>query len=64
MEISESNFCDLTQTPRNVLVIDLFGLSEQEVSERHPAIYQWVYERIKPEREVLREVCVSRRRGD
>jgi len=45
---------DLTQTPRNVLVIDLFGLSENEVRSQFPAIYQWVYERVKPERDVNR----------
>ena len=42
---------DLTQTSRNVLVIDLFGLSEQEARDRYPAVYQWVYERVKPERD-------------
>jgi hypothetical protein len=45
---------DLMQTPRAVLVIDLFGLSEDEVRSRYPAIYQWVYERVKPERDVNR----------
>ncbi len=38
-------------TPRDVLVIDLFGLSADEVRERYPAIYQWVLERVKPERD-------------
>lgn len=42
---------DLTSSPRDVMVIDLFGLSEQEVVDRFPAIYQWVLERVKPERE-------------
>jgi hypothetical protein len=38
------------QTPRNVLVIDLFGLSAEEVRERFPEVYQWVFERVRPER--------------
>ncbi|MGB0723307.1 MAG: class I SAM-dependent DNA methyltransferase, partial [Gammaproteobacteria bacterium] len=42
---------DLTQTPRGVYVIDLFGLSADEARDRHPAIYQWVLERVKPERD-------------
>ncbi len=41
---------DLTQTPRGVLVIDLFGLTADEVRGRYPEIYQWVLERVKPER--------------
>lgn len=42
---------DLTATPRDVLVIDLFGLSADEVRQRYPACYQWVLERVKPERD-------------
>jgi hypothetical protein len=42
---------DLTATPRDVLVIDLFGLSAEEVRQRYPAVYQWVLERVKPERD-------------
>ncbi|TSK08553.1 MAG: class I SAM-dependent DNA methyltransferase [Geobacter sp.] len=42
---------DLTSTPRQVLVADLFGLSEAEVRERFPEVYQWVLERVKPERD-------------
>ncbi len=42
---------DLTATPRDVLVIDLFGLSVDEVRTQFPALYQWVYERVKPERD-------------
>ncbi len=42
---------DLTDSPRGVLVIDLFGLTEEEVRARFPAIYQWVVERVKPERD-------------
>jgi hypothetical protein len=42
---------DLTSRPRDVLVIDLFGLTEIEVRERFPEVYQWVHERVKPERD-------------
>ncbi len=41
---------DLTGTPRNMLVIDLFGLTALEVRQRYPTVYQWVLERVKPER--------------
>ncbi len=42
---------DLTATPRKVMVIDLFGLRAEDVRERYPEVYQWVYERVKPERD-------------
>ena len=42
---------DLTTRPRGVKVIDLFGLSEEEVRAWFPAVYQWVLERVKPERD-------------
>ena len=42
---------DLTATPRGSLVIDLFGLSAEEVRTRYPATYQWVHDRVKPERD-------------
>ncbi len=42
---------DLTARPRGVLVIDLFPLTEAEVRDRFPAVYQWVIDRVKPERD-------------
>ncbi|HSO81176.1 class I SAM-dependent DNA methyltransferase [Thiocapsa sp.] len=42
---------DLTQSPRGVMVIDLFGLTADEVRTRYPEVYQWVLERVKPERD-------------
>ncbi len=42
---------DLTATPRGVLAIDMFGLSVDEVRTRFPEVYQWVSERVKPERD-------------
>ena len=42
---------DLTGHSRGVMVIDLFGLGEAEVRRRFPAVYQWVLQRVKPERD-------------
>ncbi len=42
---------DLNQHPRGGLVIDLFGLEAAEVRERFPEVFQWVAERVKPERD-------------
>jgi hypothetical protein len=42
---------DLTARPRGVMVIDLFGLGEEEVRQKFPEVYQWILERVKPERD-------------
>jgi len=42
---------DLTGLSRNVMVIDLEGLQIDEVRSRFPEVYQWVFERVKPERD-------------
>ena len=42
---------DLTDQPRNVLIIDFFGLDAEDVRTRYPAAFQWVLERVKPERD-------------
>lgn len=42
---------DLTATPRGVMLIDLFGLTEAEVRNRFPAVYQHVLDKVKPERD-------------
>ena len=42
---------DLTATPRDVLVIDLFGLSADEVRSRYPQVYQWLWDRVKAHRD-------------
>ncbi len=42
---------DVTAIPRGVQVIDLYGLTENEVRTKYPEIYQWVFERVKPERD-------------
>lgn len=42
---------DLTDRPRNLLIIDLFGLNAEEARVNYPAVFQWVLERVKPERD-------------
>jgi hypothetical protein len=42
---------DITRRPRNVMVIDLFDLNEQEVSTTFPMIYQYILQHVKPERD-------------
>ncbi|MDP1832316.1 MAG: hypothetical protein Q8K67_09680 [Geothrix sp.] len=42
---------DLTDQPRNVMVIDLYGLTEEQVRKSYPAIYQHLLQTVKPERE-------------
>lgn len=45
---------DLTDRPRGLWLIDLFGLTEDDVRRKFPRVYQWVLERVKPERDVNR----------
>ena len=49
---------DLMAEPRGVMVIDLFGLDADAVRNRYPAIYQWLHDRVKPERDVNRMASV------
>jgi len=42
---------DLTDRPRGVGVIDAFGMTADELRTQHPAVYQWLLERVKPERD-------------
>ncbi len=42
---------DVVQEPRSLFAIDLFGLTELELRSQLPAVYQWIYDRIKPERD-------------
>ncbi len=41
---------DLTAKSKDGMVIDMFGLDENEVRGRFPAVYQWLLERVKPDR--------------
>ncbi|MDD1413179.1 hypothetical protein MEN41_00505 [Dolichospermum sp. ST_con] len=45
---------DITDKNRGLFTIDLWGLSIQQVQDVYPRIYQWIYERVKPERDVNR----------
>src|SRR5690606_21404413 len=42
---------DLTQASRGAYVIDMFGLTDTDVRQRFPAIFQWLLERVKPGRD-------------
>src|SRR5580700_132011 len=42
---------DITSHSRGVMVIDLFGLSVDEVRDRFPAVYQHIVDHVKPERD-------------
>jgi len=42
---------DLMQSPRNSFVMDFFGLNESQVASLYPKAYQWILERVKPERD-------------
>ncbi|MGM0517853.1 MAG: DNA methyltransferase [Pseudomonadota bacterium] len=43
---------DLTSRSRDAWVIDCYGLTANEVRDRFPKLYQWLVERVKPERDV------------
>lgn len=42
---------DLTEGPRGVKVIDAFGLTAEQLRTQYPGVYQWLLERVKPERD-------------
>lgn len=42
---------DLTGHSRGLMIIDLFGMTEAEVRQKYPAVYQWLLDHVKPERE-------------
>lgn len=42
---------DLTKRSRKAKVIDLFGLTIEQVRSQFPEVYQWIYERVKPSRD-------------
>ncbi|MBD2384959.1 class I SAM-dependent DNA methyltransferase [Cylindrospermum sp. FACHB-282] len=43
---------DITDQSRGLYTIDLFSLKIKEVEKFYPKIYQWIYERVKPERDM------------
>jgi hypothetical protein len=52
---------DLTSTPRDVMVIDLFGLNASEVREKFPEVYQHILAQVKPERDRNRDKDIKAR---
>lgn len=48
---SYRNGRDLTTRPRDVLVIDLFGMNAEQVRKQYPDVYQHLLVNVKPERE-------------
>ncbi len=46
---------ELTQSPRDVMVIDAFGLTEVELRIKFPAVYQHLLQHVKPERDANRD---------
>jgi hypothetical protein len=45
------NARDMMQGGEDCYVIDLFGLTADEARAQHPALYQWLLDRVKPERD-------------
>ncbi len=45
------NARDLLQGVEHCYVIDLFGHTSDQALAKHPALFQWLYDRVKPERE-------------
>lgn len=52
---------DINQKPRSLMAIDLFGLSEADVRNQYSSIYQWLYDRVKPERDQNNRVSLRNR---
>ena len=52
---------DITRSPRGELAIDLFGLDIAEVQARLPEVFQWIYDRVKPERDLNNRASVRER---
>ncbi|MEG5140288.1 MULTISPECIES: class I SAM-dependent DNA methyltransferase [unclassified Microcoleus] len=46
---------DFMQRSRNVRVIDLFGLKADQAQELYPKAFQWVLDKVKPERDTNRD---------
>lgn len=42
---------DVTQVSRNYKAIDFYPLSETEAQDNYPHLYQWVLQRVKPDRD-------------
>lgn len=42
---------DLMDKPRGIFALDFFGLTAEELMQRFPAAYQWLKDRVKPQRD-------------
>ena len=51
---------DLTASSRDMWAIDLLGLTINEVQSLYPEVYQWILERVKPERDQNRRDAYRR----
>jgi hypothetical protein len=49
---------DLTEKPRDVLVIDFFGLTAEDARRRFPKVYEHLLATVKPERDQNREASI------
>lgn len=49
---------DLTSKSRNALVIDLFGYKLEQIRKQFPEVFQWILERVKPERDQNRDQAI------
>jgi SAM-dependent methyltransferase len=50
---------DLTSSPRNMMVVDLLGLSSGELRNNFAEVFQWVHDRVKPERDQNRRASYA-----
>ena len=49
---------DLADKPRGAFVIDLFGLTPNQVRDKYPEVYQHIFTRVKPERDSNRDKTI------
>jgi hypothetical protein len=45
------NAQELARTRQSRFVIDAYGLTAEELRSEHPALYQWLFDHVKPERD-------------
>ncbi|NVO85427.1 class I SAM-dependent DNA methyltransferase [Hymenobacter terrestris] len=52
---------DITGSSRGFMIIDLFGLNEQQVISQFPTVYQHIYTTVKPQRDEVRREATRNR---
>ncbi len=55
------NGAELVRSFRNRFVVDAFGISDVELRQRHPSIYQYLLQTVKPERDANRREAFRKR---